>query len=262
MLIIKKKGHSNGTRHQLNIKKNLLAKNSKIVKILAIKHKSSGGRNNTGRITISHKGGGCKILQHNLNSYNSYYRAIVVAISYSAKTNTFLDLSFDFKSKKFFKSINIKGVTVGSLLNASLYCKDIKLGFRTAVKQLPIGSIINNINVTNRTTSKYSRSAGSFCQIMEKKNYFYKIRLPSGALKSIPALSFANLGVVSNEKAKQIILGKAGRNRLKGIRPSTRGIAMNPADHPHGGKSNKGMTAVTPWGLPTKNKRTSKKKYE
>jgi len=260
MLIKKQTKRSNGTRHQLNLKKDLLLKND-ICKNLKIKHKKSGGRNNSGKITIRHKGGGCKKKQNKLNNYNSYYKAIIIAISYNANSNNLTNINFDFKSKRFFKTINTKGVFTGAILNSGIRCNDIKLGFRTSLQELPIGSLINNINSKNTNTTKYSKSAGTFSQIIEKRKNDCKIRLSSGKLTFIDKTALASLGVVSNEKAKQVILGKAGRNRLKGIRPSVRGIAMNPVDHPHGGKSNKGMNPVTPWGLPTKNRPTSSKKF-
>jgi large subunit ribosomal protein L2 len=263
MLINKKKPRSNGTRHQINLQKNLLSKNNHLIKDLIIKHKKNSGKNDSGKITVRHKGGGCKIKQHNLTADNSYYRAMIVAILYNANSNNFLDLNFDFKSKKFFKTINIKGVFTGAFLSSGNHCKELKLGFRTTLEKLPIGSLISNLNSNRVYYSKYSRSAGSFCQIVEKKDRTCKIRLPSGKLSYFEKTFIANLGIVSNEKLKQVVLGKAGRNRLLGIRPSTRGIAMNPVDHPHGGKSNKGMSPVTPWGLPTKNRPTKKKKnYE
>ena len=103
------------------------------------------------------------------------------------------------------------------------------------------------------------RSAGSFGQLIQKETFCNKIKLPSGKIISIPSSSTAVLGTVSNSNHSLCIKGKAGYNRLNGKRPSVRGIAMNPVDHPHGGRTNGGIPSVTPWGLPTKGQKTRKK---
>jgi len=118
---------------------------------------------------------------------------------------------------------------------------DLKLGDRTLIKNIPAGSFINNVSVNYLVRAIYIRSAGTFGQIIQKGKDSFKIRLPSGNILTTSNLATATLGGVSNIKYKDTCIGKAGRNRLLGIRPTTRGVAMNPVDHPHGGKTNGGM---------------------
>ena len=181
-------------------------------------------------------------------------------IQYNSTSNSFIDLNFDLNSKRFFKTINIKGILPGSLINSSINNDEIKLGVRTYLKNFPLGSLISVINKAGEFRPKFGRSAGSFCQLVEKSTTECKIKLPSGKLHKVNNQFLGSFGTISNEKSKNISTGKAGKSRLKGIRPSVRGVAMNPVDHPHGGKSNKGMSPVTPWGIPTKGKPT--RKYE
>jgi large subunit ribosomal protein L2 len=256
MNIKTKKNHTNGTRHQICLRKDILSKSNKLNKNLKIYLKAKAGRNKIGRITVRHQGSGCKQLKHIINS-EQYYNAITVTTMYDPNRNSFLNLNFNIEKKTFFKTVHIRNVYPGTLINADEYIKEYKLGNKTKLLNLPLGSILNNVCL------KYARSAGTFCQLLEKKNDKTKIRLPSGKIITLLGEQMALLGSIGNKEHKLIKVGKAGINRLKGIRPSVRGIAMNPVDHPHGGKSNKGMPPVTPWGLPTKNYPTvKKKKYE
>jgi large subunit ribosomal protein L2 len=107
---------------------------------------------------------------------------------------------------------------------------------------------------------KCVRSAGLFFQVIQKNQDYSKIRLPSGLIKNVSNEAFGTIGIVSNSQHNSISLGKAGRSRLLGIRPTVRGVAMNPVDHPHGGRTNGGRPSVTPWGIPTKGKPTVIKK--
>ena len=137
----------------------------------------------------------------------------------------------------------------------------MKLGFRTVLKNIPTGSVINCLSFSKLKNQKinFIRSAGTFGQIVQKNFLFSKIKLPSNQIIEVPTSSFATIGSVSNNLQKFIVFGKAGRRRLLGNRPSVRGIAMNPVDHPHGGRTNGGRPSVTPWGIPTKGKPTVKK---
>jgi len=176
---------------------------------------------------------------------------------YNANSSAFVSLNFDLKKKKFFKTIAIKQVMPGSLINSSLFLKDFKLGYKTALKRIPLGSLINSVTKNTKTT--FAKSAGSFCQLIDKNENHIKLKLPSGKITFFNKEELGVFGIIDNIEKKITKTGKAGRNRLLGIRPSVRGIAMNPVDHPHGGKSNKGKPPVTPWGLPTKNYPTRKK---
>lgn len=260
MKLKKKVHHTSGVRHKISIQKNLLSKYNNIFKSLKIYLKSNGGRNNTGRITVRHQGAGCKKLTSIITDSGSY-NAIVVSILYDPKRKSFLSLNYDFKKNIFFNTIAVKNVFPGSLLQSKKNLNDYKLGFRSSLTSLPLGSILNSININKKTS--IAKSAGTFCQLIDKQNEKMKIRLPSGQFCFVSSAEYATLGTISNTEQKVTSVGKAGRNRLTGIRPSVRGIAMNPVDHPHGGKSNKGKPPVTPWGIPTKNKPTVlKKKYE
>jgi large subunit ribosomal protein L2 len=129
------------------------------------------------------------------------------------------------------------------------------------LQNIPAGSIIHSLSFNKKLNSIYIKSAGTFGQLIQKNNFFCKIKLPSSKIIEVSNSAFATIGIVSNSQHSNVVLGKAGRNRNKGIRPSVRGIAMNPVDHPHGGRTNGGRPSVTPWGKPTRGKPTSKKKY-
>jgi large subunit ribosomal protein L2 len=260
MILKKLNPITNGTRHQINLKKNLLSKKNSIVKNLIKNLKLNYGRSSfTGHITVRHKGGGCKKKTHVLTD-QTQYKALTICHLYSSFHNSFISLNFNFETNSFFKTTSTENIFPGSFIVCKKDIKDFFIGYRTKLKHFSVGSIIHSISYNNAIL--FACSAGVFCQIVEKTTKC-KIRLPSGKIIHISNECFATLGVVSNSKFKSIVIGKAGRNRLKGIRPSVRGIAMNPVDHPHGGRSNGGRPSVTPWGIPTKGKPTVKKKnYE
>jgi len=256
MQLKKKSAIISSIRHQVNLKKNLLVKKNKIVKSLIKCIKLDQGRSSsTGAITVRHKGNGCKKKLHILNSNDSFF-GLSLCHMYSCTQNAFISLNFDLNNKSFFKTISTNNVFSGSIIISSNNLKEFSTGYRTQLKSFPVGSIIHSISEKQKI--KYANSAGSFCQLLEKKNYC-KLRLPSGNVIKISENAFGTLGVVSNFKYNLTCIGKAGRNRLKGIRPSVRGVAMNPVDHPHGGRTNGGRPSVTPWGIPTKGKPTVKK---
>ncbi len=248
---------TNGTRHQINLGKNLLSKKNNIIKNLVKNLKLNYGRSSsTGHITVRHKGGGCKKKLHILTK-NLTYKAITICSLYSCFHNSFISLNFNLETKSFFKTISTFNVFPGSFITCQNKMKDFFIGYRTKLKYFPIGSILHSISFKNKII--FALSAGVFCQIIER-NKTTTVRLPSGKLVYLSNDCFATLGTVSNSSFNSLIVGKAGRNRLKGIRPSVRGIAMNPVDHPHGGRTNGGQPSVTPWGIPTKGKPTVKKK--
>jgi len=247
---------TSGTRHKISLQNNLLVKKNKVIKTLLKNINSRNGRgNNTGRITVRHKGGGCKKKIHILNSLQKYF-AINICHMYSGRQNSFISLNFDFITKSFFKTISTETVYPGSLIISNTEVKEPFIGYRMELKFIPVGTIIHNISYQNNTL--YASSAGTFCQLLEKKKTC-KIRLPSGKIVLISNNFYATIGSGSNIQHKSICIGKAGKNRLKGIRPSTRGVAMNPVDHPHGGRTNGGRPSVSPWGILTKGKPTVKK---
>jgi len=247
MILKKNTYRTPGTRHQIKIKKNVLSKYNTIVKKFYKHIKSKGGRNNYGRITIRHKGEIKKKKIHTTN-VNSFYKTILICVLYNSKKNSFTNLCFDIFSKKFIKNGANTNIYVGAISQYKNNSLEPKLGYRGCLNNFTLGSVISLIS-HKKNTHKYklASSAGCFCQIIQKKGPITLIKLPSGLYYSLNNSNYiATFGTISNTEHKNIIIGKAGRNRLLGIRPSVRGIAMNPVDHPHGGRSNKGMMPVTP----------------
>ena len=172
--------------------------------------------------------------------------------------NSFISLVFDFKTSLFFNILSTSKLMPGSVVLTTNKKSDLNLGYRILLQNIPTGSIFHSLSLKN--TIKYARSAGTACQLIQKLANNCKVKLPSGVIIDVDAQSFGTLGSISNSQQNLISIGKAGKNRLKGIRPTVRGIAMNPVDHPHGGRTNGGRPSVTPWGIPTKGKPTVNKK--
>jgi large subunit ribosomal protein L2 len=259
MRLIKLKSITNGTRHQLNIQKNLLSKKNGLLKSIRKGFKNQSGHScSSGRITVRHKGGGCKKIYRKINFHDLTFLAIVIAIEYDPYRSSFISLNFDFINKNFFYSLSTDAVVVGSLLSSTDKFTELRLGFRTLLKNIPTGTIINCLSLQKDKKIKYIRAAGTFGQIIQKNIISCHIKLPSNQIIVVSSNSYATIGVISNLKNNLVVIGKAGRNRLMGNRPSVRGIAMNPVDHPHGGRTNGGRPSVTPWGIPTKGKPTVK----
>lgn len=259
MQLIKLKPYTNGTRHHINIKKKLLSKANKLFKQSITGFKRFVGRSSiNGRITVRHKGSGCKKNYRQINFSDKFINSIVLCVMYDPFRNAFVSLNFDFDSKKFFRILATSFVGPGCLQTCTNLNIDLKLGNRMMLKDIPTGSILHSLSL--KSGAKFARSAGSSFQIIQKGKTTCKVRLPSGTIKDVGITAFGTIGSVSNSQHNLINIGKAGRNRLKGNRPSVRGIAMNPVDHPHGGRTNGGCPSVTPWGIPTKGKPTVLKK--
>lgn len=259
MQIFKSKPYINSVRQYINIKKNLLSKTNNLFKQSIKGFKRFCGRSSlTGRITVRHLGGGCKKKYREITFSNCPKKSIVVSIMHDPFRNSFISLNFDLEKKTFFRSVATNGVGPGALQVCQDSNVDLRLGNRTMLKNIPAGSVLHSLSLKDE--AKYARSAGSFFQIIQKGLLLSKIRLPSGLIKEVSSASFGTLGTVSNFQHNLISIGKAGRNRWLGIRPGVRGVAMNPVDHPHGGRTNGGRPSVTPWGIPTKGKPTVKNK--
>jgi len=259
MLLIRKQTNTPGTRHSVQLSKFLLFKNNKLIKTLTHNHKKQNGRSSsTGHITSWHRGGGCKNIYKKINFDNQTTFSIVLGIMYDSNRNNLISLNFDLINKTFFNSNAILNTYAGSLLTCQQKINDFYLGYRSKVVNLPVGSLVSNIS-KNADFSSLVRSAGTFAQLIQKKDNYCKIRLPSNKIITLSINSYATIGINSNLQANRVVIGKAGRNRLKNIRPTVRGIAMNPVDHPHGGRSNGGCHPMTPWGIKTRGKKTRKK---
>ena len=159
--------------------------------------------------------------------------------------------------------IQPSGLNVGDNVISAESGLDIKVGNAMKLKSIPVGTIVHNIELKPGKGAQIARSAGGYAQIMGREDKYIILRLPSGEMRKVLAECMATIGIVGNEEWSNISIGKAGRNRYRGVRPQTRGSAMNPIDHPHGGgegKKNSGRHPVTPWGKPTKGYKTRHKK--
>ena len=239
----------------------------KPLKSLTFGKTSTGGRNNLGRITSRHKGAGHK------NRYRivDFYRkkddmsAIVERIEYDPNRSSYLMLvKYEDESRSYL--IAPDKIKIGDKV-VSGKNKEIKIGNCLPLSDIPAGTDIHNIEITPGGGAKFVRSAGTSAQISGNDGLYSIIKLSSGEIRKVISSARATIGTVSNPDQKNLKIGKAGRNRWKGIRPQTRGVAMNPVDHPHGGgegKTSGGRSPVSPWGQSAKglktrnNKRTNK----
>lgn len=260
MKLIKKKPITPGSRHQVNINKTVLSKSLKIIKNLIFNiHKKVGRSSSSGHITVRARGAGVKKLYRNLNFFSSTNLGIVLCSGHNPSSTSFISLCFDLVRFRFFFMPSISGVYAGSIVSSANKYTDLKLGFRSSFFSIPVGTFVNNISACQDKKPQYSIAAGTFCQFLQRTQTKSFIRLPSSQIILIPNSSFALLGTVSNTLNSSVVWGKAGRNRLLGFKPKVRGIAMNPVDHPHGGRTNGGMPSVSPWSFPAKGKPTVKK---
>ncbi|NDB83696.1 MAG: 50S ribosomal protein L2 [Alphaproteobacteria bacterium] len=225
--------------------------------------KSTGGRNNLGRITSWHRGGGHKQLYRIIDFKRKKLdiEAIVERIEYDPNRTAHIAL-IKYQDGEFAYILAPSKLKEGDMVISSISA-DIKVGNSMKIKHIPIGSQIHNIEMKPGKGGQLARSAGSYAQLAGKDNGYAQIKLRSGELRMIPLECFATIGIVSNAEHQNEKLGKAGRKRWLGRRPVVRGVAMNPVDHPHGGgegKTSGGRHPVTPWGKPTKGKKTRRNK--
>jgi len=222
------------------------------------------GRNNQGRITCRHKGGGHKRRYRIIDFKRDKIGvpAKVAAIEYDPNRSARIALLVYADGEKRY-IIWPDGLKVGDTV-VSGPDAEIKVGNALPLRNIPVGTIIHNIELKPGKGGQLARSAGSFAQVMGKVGDYAQIRLPSGELRLIHLDCMATVGQVGNLDHENIVIGKAGRSRWLGIRPTVRGTAMNPVDHPHGGGEGRtfGKHPVTPWGQPTKGYKTRRsKKY-
>lgn len=228
-------------------------------KSLTVGLKKSGGRNNTGRITVRHIGGGHKkryrLVDFRRNKFD--VTAEVERIEYDPNRTAFIALvSYEDGEKSYILAPS--GLSVGDKVVSSLEA-DIKTGNTIPLINIPVGTIVHNVEMKPGKGGQIARSAGSYVQIVGKDRDYVQLRLSSGEIRLINSNCLATIGTVSNSDHRNINYGKAGRKRWLGVRPTVRGTAMNPVDHPHGGgqgKTSGGRHPVTPWGQPTKGKKT------
>jgi large subunit ribosomal protein L2 len=217
------------------------------------------GRNNNGRITTRHIGGGHKrryrIIDFKRNKLDVPGK--VAGIEYDPNRSARIALIHYLDGEKRY-IIAPNHLKVGDMIMAGPEA-DIKVGNALPLRKIPLGSIIHNVELVAGKGGQIVRSAGTSAQLMAKEGTYAHIRLPSGEVRMIHLECYATIGEVGNSEHELIKIGKAGRNRWRGKRPSVRGTAMNPVDHPHGGgegKATPGRHPVTPWGKPTLGYRT------
>jgi large subunit ribosomal protein L2 len=222
------------------------------------------GRNNNGRITSRHKEGGAKKLYRIIDFKRNKFDipATVSAIEYDPYRNCRIALvTYADGEKRYI--IQPKGLNVGDTIASAEAGLDVKPGNTMKLKNIPVGTLVHNIELKTGKGGQMVRSAGTSAQIMGRDGKYVSLRMPSSEMRLVLGECLATCGVVGNEEYSNIVFAKAGRTRHMGIRPQTRGSAMNPIDHPHGGgegKTNSGRHPVTPWGKPTKGAKTRRKK--
>lgn len=229
-------------------------------KSLVTTQKRTAGRNNNGRITTRHKGGGHKrkarILDFKRNKHG--VPATVKGIEYDPGRSARIALLYYADGAKAY-ILAPRELSVGDVV-VSGPDAEIRPGNALAMSLIPLGTLIHNIEMRPGKGGQIARSAGSSAQLMAKEGDYATLRLPSGEMRRVPVVCFATIGQIGNADHENIAIGKAGRKRWMGVRPTVRGVVMNPVDHPHGGgegKSGQGNPhPVSPWGVPTKGYRT------
>ncbi len=232
-------------------------------KSLIVKKKKNAGRNSYGKITVRHHGGGNK-QKYRLVDFkrNVDGSAKVLGIEYDPNRTAYIALLEDESGKKSY-IIAPYGLTDGAIVTAGAGA-DIKPGNVLPLSSIPVGTVIHNIELYPGKGAQLVRSAGAFAQLMAKENGTAQVRLPSGEVRIVRLDCKATIGQVGNLEHETIKLGKAGKTRHRGIRPTVRGSVMNPCDHPHGGGEGKSPVGrpgpVTPWGKPALGYKTRNKK--
>ena len=235
-------------------------------KSLVVTKKKTNGRNNQGRITVRHRGGGVK-RKYRLIDFKRIkdgVTAIVSAIEYDPNRSANIAL-LNYKDGEKAYIIAPKGLKVGDIVESGEKV-DVKVGNAMAIENIPVGTVIHNIELRPGKGGQLARSAGNSAQILGREGKYVLIRLASGETRKILGTCRATIGSVGNEDYSLVKVGKAGRTRHMGIRPTVRGSVMNPNDHPHGGGEGRAPIGrsgpMTPWGKPALGYKTRKNKKE
>ena len=237
-------------------------------KSLIEKKKKHAGRNSYGKITVRHHGGGNKQKYRIIDFKREEGKATVIGVEYDPNRTSYIALLENEEGKKSYVIAPV-GVTDGDVLHSGADA-DIKPGNTLPIENIPVGTIIHNIELYPGKGGQLVRSAGAQAQLMAKENGMAQVRLPSGEVRYVRLDCKATIGQIGNIEHDTIKIGKAGKTRHMGIRPTVRGSVMNPCDHPHGGGEGKSPVGrpgpVTPWGKPalgykTRNKKARTNKY-
>ncbi|WP_086481865.1 50S ribosomal protein L2 [Oceanospirillum sanctuarii] len=262
MAIVKSKPTSAGRRHVVKVVNSDLHKGAPYAPLLAKKQKT-GGRNNNGRITTRHIGGGHR--QHyrlvDFRRNKDGIPAVVERIEYDPNRTAHIALlKYADGERRYI--IAPKGVKAGDPVQSGVDAP-IKPGNTLPLRNIPVGSVIHCIELKPGKGAQIARSAGAAVQLVAREGAYATLRLRSGEMRKVLVECRATLGEVGNSEHSLRRLGKAGATRWRGVRPTVRGVAMNPVDHPHGGgegRTSGGRHPVTPWGVPTKGHKTRKNK--
>lgn len=235
----------------------------KPVKTLTEGLAKSGGRNNTGRITVWQRGGGHKRRYRKIDFKRRKFgiSAVVERLEYDPNRTAFIAL-LRYEDGELAYILAPQRLKAGDRVIADERV-DVKAGNAAPLRSIPVGTIIHNVELKPGKGGQIARAAGGYAQLVGRDGDYAQIRLLSGEIRRVRSECMASIGAVSNSDHQNINLGKAGRKRWLGRRPSVRGVAMNPVDHPHGGgegRTSGGRHPVTPWGKPTKGARTRRNK--
>ena len=264
MAIIKLRPVTPGTRFRSNSSFEEITKDSP-EKSLTVSLKKSGGRNNLGRVTSRHRGGGHKRRYRviDFRRDKTGIPAKVFSIEYDPnRTSRIALLHYADGEKRYI--LAPEGLKVGATITAGSG-SEIIVGNALPLKEMPLGSFVHNVELKPGKGGQLGRSAGSSLQLLAKEGNFAQLKMPSGEIRRVKLECMATYGIVGNAEKENISLGKAGRSRWLGIRPHVRGVAMNPVDHPMGGgegKTSGGGHPVSPWGQKAKGLKTRKNKKE
>jgi len=264
MAIIKLKPVTPGTRFRSNSSFEEITKDSP-EKSLTVALKKSGGRNNLGRVTSRHRGGGHKRRYRVIDFRRDKIGvpAKVFSIEYDPnRTSRIALLHYTDGEKRYI--LAPEGLKVGATVTAGSG-SEIIVGNALPLKEMPLGSFVHNVELKPGKGGQLGRSAGSSLQLLAREGSFAQLKMSSGEIRKVKVECLATYGIVGNAEQENISLGKAGRSRWLGIRPHVRGVAMNPVDHPMGGgegKTSGGGHPVSPWGQKAKGLKTRKHKKE
>ena len=233
----------------------------KPVKTLTEGLSSSGGRNNGGRMTSRHRGGGHKRSYRLVDFKRTKFDMVgtVERLEYDPNRTAWIAL-IKYEDGELAYIVAPQRLAAGDKVVSSMQTVDIKPGNAMPLERMPVGTIVHNVEMKPRKGGQIARSAGTYAQYVGRDAGWAILRLNSGEQRRVHGSCLATVGAVSNQDHANTVVGKAGRNRWLGIKPQTRGIAMNPVDHPHGGRTKGGMHWTTPWGGAAKGQKTRSNK--
>ena len=263
MKVVRARPTSPGRRHRVGLSRRGLHRGSPHAPLVVNKPRCAG-RNNEGRITVRHKGGGHK-QKYRLIDFRRNKRqvpAIVERIEYDPNRSAYIALLKYIDGERRY-IIAPRGLKIGARVISGAQEVPIETGNALLLRDIPIGTILHCIEMRPGRGAQLARSAGSGVQLVAREDNMATLRLPSGEMRKVSVVCQATIGEVGNHEYGLQKLGKAGAKRWRGVRPTVRGVAMNPVDHPHGGgegKTSGGRHPVSPWGKPTKGYKTRKKR--